>query len=1442
MPTPAASIDTLIASQLPEWLASASATRLVELHACLREQQAVQQHLEALFGALVPLDVFAAPLLQNALAQQLVHSQDVRKAMLKIHFIERYPGARPEVPPGVRERTLQHSLLAAALHNFSHGETRSLGLSDQSRLLDTQGNVLPMTVRAFAGLCRTLDLGGQYQAYLKAQLSAPGEAGQRVAMLLEQGQRHSLEAALRIAALKGDIGETAQVQCLAAISLEGGVVTRMRPNAVRVFGKRVRGAVAFELHSDGLGEGQLQGVLCWLPDDPHGAMTWHASWDALFQVLGRRVRLPGYREYFQRFISERDRERYTLALNRALAQGGAHTPVVLDGRYEVVREPLFRFLRKSQLDTLFDDAQVLAVPTAIQDSAERDRRLHFYASLGLDLLGLASFYVPGLGLPLLGIAALQVVGDVYEGYVDWQLGDRQSALEHAFSVAVDVAQTALTAAAGAASEHVLRRASFVDTLAPVQTAQGQYKLFDPRLEAYALNDDHLATGQYASVEGQAHLRTHQAAYRVAGDFHEGELSIQHPQRDGAYAPKLRHLGDGAWRHELETPQAWQGVELLRRLNSGVAEVDEQVARDVMWATGYDEDRLRRLHVEEGAAPARLLDALQRWALHERFPRLRGAAFEQHFLEQQRVASPAEQVLLRDFPGLTARGANEIVQQADELLVERMVDRQRVPLALAEQARWLLRDSRLDRACAGLGQAEAVNADTERLAFGLLDEWLSWPDTQRIELREAEPGAMALASMGARSADEVSVVAKGRHGYQALDGSGLPLPGASRNDSLVQALLWQLNDAQRQALGDAGRSAAELAQALAQRAFAQRGELATLLGMAPVGGRVRPPVRLGDGRLGYPLNGRGESSTEALHQAIRRLFPGFTDAELEAFLASADRQGVTPWHHYFQLREQSRLLDSALSDWRRVSAGPVQNVRRAWVARVIRRAWQRQHRDGHGNYQLFIHGWRVGRLPRLPEAVDFSHVARLALRNMSLLEIEPAFLQRFSRVHSLDLRGNLLTAVPPSIEQLVELGELNLAENHIVLTHEGSQRLAALHRLESLDLHGNLLGRAPEVRALRRLRVLNMRTTGLREVPVALLESPTLSLIDLRENGISELPDAALQLIRRDPSRVYLHGNPLSPRAVRQLHGLMDNLPAAVLPVRGHEASLEAARLRYLDGVAPNDRSHRLAQWSNLAAEEGAQDLFRFFADFSQSADFQRQPPEMSRRVWGIIEACELNGEVREAVFQQAAGPRSCADQMLLILSALEVRTLAAQRTVGLEGVYAMRPLLQLGRELFRLDQVDRIASLHIQQMRRSDPYRAIDEVEVHLAYRVGLAHALGLPGQPSTMNYSYISGVSRHDLELARLEVGLAENGEALSRSMAERDFWQQYLQRLYGDRFEAMNVPFHERLEVIFDQREQMSDQAFRESVEALQAERSAAERALYLDLTRQAYERHPG
>ncbi|MBO9548527.1 NEL-type E3 ubiquitin ligase domain-containing protein [Pseudomonas sp.] len=1434
------SIDAFIASRLPGWLSQAPVSRLHELNRCLQLQQDVQHQLLPLFRGLTPLDNFAEGLLAPALAERLKRSVSVRQATFDLRWLQRFPADRAEIAGTVRVYHFRNSLLAAALHNFSHVETLPLGLAEGTQVLDEQGQPLPLKARAFAELCRTLDVGGQYLAYLKRQLTPQGEAGAAIAELLERGQRYALEAAVRLAALRGEIDEQIFLQCLPAIRTDEGAADGVQPMGLRLLGKRVNGVVVFEVNGKSQSPAVPSGVLCWIPEDPQGAVSWHASWAALFDMLGRRMRLPGYRAFFQRFISERDRVPFSRALASAVPASDGQAAAVLDGRPQAIGEPLYRHLRKRQLDVLFDDAKVLAVSTEALDEAERAQRLHFYLGAGLDLLGLASFFVPGLGVAILSIAALQVVDDLYEGYNDWTLGDRQGALEHLLSVAVNVTQTVVTAGAGTVAARLLKRSAFVDGLAPVVTTKGQRKLLDPDLGAYALAESETAVGQHATVDGQARLGTHQAVYQVAGDPADESLHLLHPQHDDAYSPTLRRLDAGRWRHEFEQPHTWQGGELVQRLSSTLADVDEQTAHEVMQTTGMSADHLRLLHLNEESAPARLLDAVQRHQLHERYPRLRGDAFEQHVADRQVQPGPAAQLLRRDFPGLTVRSAQQIVDQADELLVERLIGEQRVPLPLAEQAWWSVRESRLDRACAGLGQAAAINADTEKLAFGLLGQWLQWPDSMRLDLRE-EHSATALAQIGGQAASEVRVIVKGAAGYQARGSSGQPLANARPDDSLMQALWLQLDAAQRQALGEAGASAEALKPALVQRACDQREALAGLLGMAPPGSRVRLPRRLLDGRLGYPLSGRGESSAASLRYALMRLFPSFSDTQVEEFLASSSRHGMTPWNRFFSLQDEFRHLQNALDTWRRESGSRTQALRRSWVARRIRQAWQRRGRDQHGGYQLHINGWRVGALPRLPERVDFSHVTHLSLNHMSLLRIEDSFLQRFTGVQHLDLQDNVLSALPNGLERLPELRELQLGHNHILLTLGDARRVNTLQRLHTLGLNGNLLSRAPEVSALWRLRNVHLRATGLRELPQALLASPSVTFIDLRENHISEVSDAALELLRHDPRRVYLHDNPLSGQAVRRIRALLEDVESDLLPVRGHEHGLEDERLRWLEGVDRAEQPRRLAQWDRLAAEGGAQDLFRFFADFSRSRDFTRQPREMCRRAWAVMEACELNSEVREAVFQQAAGPRSCADQMLLIFSALEVRTLAAQRTAGLEGEYAMRPLLRLGRELFRLDQVDLIASRHIQQMREGDPYLPVDDVEVHLAYRVGLANSLALPGQPSQMNYATVSGVHSTDLEVAEHEVWRAETRDALSRSLAERDFWQGYLRRLHAEWFENMDEPFHARLDALYEQRQHMSDQDYRAAVEVVQDERMLAERALVLQLTRKAYDRHP-
>lgn len=1428
VPIPDNSVDALIASRLPSWLTTASPADVNNLHQRLCAQQRAQHQLRALFERVTPLDQFAEPLLEQALAPLML---DVRTARLQLKTVVHFSPYVAGVPEGNAIVTRTQPLLAAALHNFSEGETLPLALLESSSVLDALGQRQTLTVQAFMRLCRTLDLGERYQNHLRALFTPPGEAGNTMAALLEEGWRAGLDAAVHLALLKGDISRSTylKIQPLLEPSPAQRDAGGVTPMTLRVLGKLVRGAVAFEIRQTAAEGGAVQGVLCWIAHDPHGALSWYVSWEALFNALARQLGDPAYANFFQGLISERDRPGFTQALQAAIRQGLAQ----LDGRTQAIDQPLFAYLRKTQIETLLDDAQVLAVPTAQVDRAERELRLQFYATAGLDLLGLASFFVPGLGLPLLGIAALQLANEVYEGYSDWRLGDREAALQHLTCVAENLALNAVTAGSGLAANRLLARSAFVDNLQAVRTEAGQLKLCSADLLGYALETEELAVGQRGRLGGLMHLRSHAGAYRVRGDVAHGELRIEHPNRADAYTPYLVHNGAGSWRHELENPHEWQGQGLLlRRLGSALSDLSDHAVSCVLQSTGFDEARLRQLHLEHAPAPARLLDAVQRYRLHEHYPALLGEAFEHVFNERQIASQPAEQILRRDFPGLSARSAREIVEHAQELLVERMLHHQRVPLALAEQARWYLHDSRLDRACAGLSQAQAINRDTEQLVLGLVHDWSPWPLSVRVEIRQSSLSGERLAYLGADDATEIRTLIKRRGGYQAVPADG-PVPTIST--TLAQALLQHVDASQKLRLAQAAQSDASFIQALAQRAVSWRGRCAELIGLVPVARGMRPPLRLADGRLGYPLSGRQPGTSRlALRRALRRLFGTLSDAQIDAYLASEGARGMTPWAAYSELHSQQSSLRSALSAWRSEAGGPARLLRRSQVVRRIRRAWQRQTPGPSGGYELSLQGIRVGSLPSLPEAVDFTHVTHLTLRNLDLATMPEGFLSRFGGVTHLDLSANQLTAIPAELEYLTQLKELHLPGNRIVIDEQGSQCIAGLTRLQVLTLDHNPIGSVPELSRLAWLHSLSVRDCGLSELPLAVLRHANLVLADLRDNAIVELSDEAIRLLQVHPTRINLHDNPLSADAVRRLHELMQTHSHLS---RGPHVGARARDI-WLDNLSGAERARRSAQWERLGAEEGAEDFFRFLADLSHSRELDNQPVDLRRRVWQVIEACVQNSQVREAVFQQASGPRSCADQLLLILSTLEVRALVVQRTAGLLDRRAEAALVQLGCELFRLDQVDRIASEHITRLRLA-PEALVDEVEVHLAYRVGLAKLLDLPGQPTHMHYEHFSDVSSAHLIAARASIARAETIAALSESLAAREFWQAYLRTVHNNTFETLNAPFHERLDALLEQAWTLGERVYLERVAVLSAERAAAEQALRLRLTREAYER---
>lgn len=1430
------SVDTLIAERLPSWLKTATQAQLTALHQALSAQQRAQHAVKTLLAQIRPLDEFAEPLLSEVLDKLVQPPLEVRASVLSREVLIRSPSGVGWVPDGITPRTFTQSLLACALHNFEREETSKAAWQDRSVLLDAHGNPITLKPHAFAGACRTLDLGGLYQQHLKTVLMKDDSRRRATEAQLEEGWRAGLEAALWLARLKGEIDEAAcaELQPLLAPSTQQPAVTAMD---IRLLGHRLQGVVVFQ-RPKAAGASDA-GLIAWIPDDPLHPLSVHGSWQALFATLGRRLRDVAYQRFFQRFVSEQDRLPFTRTLDRLIGAGAAHDPVELDGRSEAVVGPLFAHLRRVQIDTLLDDAQVLAVPTSRVDRVARDRRLRWLKELGLDLLGLASFYVPQLGLPLLLIAARQMAEEVYEGYHAWALGDREAALGHLLGVAQNLAQLTLTVGAGVAAGE-LERSALVDELVPVRTASDQWRLVDARLTDYAVMQHSLAHGQRSLAEGVGHAGIDAQTYQLAGGVDANMLV--HPQRPEAPAIALEDNGDGGLRHALESPGRWQGAgTLLRRLGAGFSHVSDEAAEAVLRSLGMDQAQVRRLHLENAEAPARLYDAAQRYRLHHWYPNLRDEAFEAQVRETQPVPARAAMPLQRDFPGLSSRACREILSQASGEQLLHLTEEGRVPLALAERARWLLREARLDRACAGFEQAAAVNADTEQLALGLIAGWSPWPVEVPVQVREGHATGQLRAQLGqAQATHPTRLVLRGRSGYQAADAAGVPWPGAQANDDLFQALLRIMDPTQCSSLGEAGRSAEKLASALADRACADREAAASLIGIVPISGHVRAPRRFGDGRLGYPLSGRPEGSRRALLQGYQQVFPTFTDMEVEAYLETVRLSDEQPWDHLRRLHEQLAQLNESLSSWRHEATRAPMVERRRLIAQRIRRCWRRKRAEANGEYRLTLDSERLDNLPVLPVGVSFAHVGHLTLRRLHLRTVPADFLQRFANLHTLDLRDNLLVAIPEGLQSLTQLTHLFLTGNRIVIDDAGMARLSHLRQLVTLELAHNPIARLPPIACMPHLNRLSLRDTGLTEVPVEVYMHWSLEDIDLRDNRISDL-SPTLAHSRRRLANLSLHDNPLPQATQDTLRITLGNEAPAVLPARRHGPGGQASLELWLADSSETQREVRVGYWSALAQEPGSADLMRFLDDLARSQDYGYQGIDLRRRVWEVIEVCVHNSEVRAAVFQQAAGPRTCSDQMLLILSLLEVRALVAIRTAGLAPDASAAALVQLGRELYRLDEVDRLASEYIATTRARDPYGLHDEVEVHLTYRAGLVGPLGLPAQSRYMHHRLFSGVADAQLLQAARTILEAESNPRIATSLAQRTFWQTYLRDSEPQGFDALNQPYHERLEALMAQAQSSPEHSVLQAIDALAQSRAEAEQAYVLTRTLQMLEAHP-
>ncbi|MGE8170845.1 NEL-type E3 ubiquitin ligase domain-containing protein [Pseudomonas putida] len=1426
-------IDALITTRLPAWLRKASVDRFNGLRRALLRQQQASHLLQGILGQIPDLDTFAEPLLTQALGKVGLREVQPRQAQVWIEQTLVLPTAAPHLPPPRVPHCSRQSLLAAALHNYHSDETRK-GLQRRGYLRAAQkGPDLPLSFERFASLCRSLDIGKRYQTVLKHHLKpmdGPGEpvgqaAGRVRARIASSVQAH-FEVAIRQAALQGELDESVFLQLLPLVSSKPVVPPAAGTRTARqlyLLGKCVRGIVTVELRQKP--DGPVTGIVVWIPGDPRASVGHYGSWQALSDELGMRLAVVEYRQFFGRFISERDRPQFFGVLKQRLESGSTAAKVELDGRNLPIETGLFDHLANQFVEKLLDDARVLAVPTDDEDEPARRRRLDAYVELSLDVVSLAALFVPVLGEVLLAVGAVQIAGEVYEGYQDWQIGDRQGALDHLFNVAGNVVAGLAIGAGSSVAMGALARVPFVDDLVPIRNASGQVKLCAKDLPGYRLGEADLVSLAPASDPSYWQLHQGDAIFKAETDPATGASRLRHPQRSGAYAPALEENAAGGWRHALEQPQEWQGArKLMRRLGLALSELDDTTAEYLMLTTGFDEARLRRLHLENANVPARLLDALEWYRLHEQFTTLPRNGLEMQISARQAQPGSLEALLLRDFSGLSVRTARELVSQASGDEMDAMVARRRVPLTLAERARWVARDSRLDRALAGVRLPRLMNADGERLVLGLLPETGSWPSEVSIELRDGAADGALLGRLGAEAAQSLRHIIRGSEGYQ--------LAGSSTSPSGLLQVVVQCRPEV-----DVALTSEQLASRLLALAAADRERAAQLVGIAPIGGGFRPPRRLGDGRLGYTLSGRGESSRQAIRRGIHQIFPLMSNGELDAYLMALLERREDLWAHYARLQEQLTGIRTSLRAWQRTASNPLDAIRRRRVANQLRRSWRRKLVNEGGEYVLVIEGERVGQMPSLPDGVDYSHVRRLVLRGMNLADLDESFLGRFTRLYELDLRDNHLTAIPPGIELMSQLRQLHLSSNRIVMDVSGERRLSALRHLQVLDLSHNPLGRAPILPRLRNLRDVRLRSVGLQVSPS---RSYWRAYIDARDNRIRELRQGLRQLGDR-LGRMALHDNPLDQASAALVEGQGGVHPGARRsPAYQHEAVTETVRDRWLGSVHVSLRAERERRWEALRAEPGSDGLFRFLADFSRSEDFDAHPGHYRNRVWRILEFCELHEHVRTRLFHEASGPRTCEDRLLYTLGQLELGVLVERATGEGGRAIAESRLVRLARSLFRLDEVDRLAARHLQRM-RTQASRLVDDIEVRMFYRAKLQRPLGLPIEPVSMHYEAFAHVDMADVLAAQEQVIAAETAEALIDSLAQRPFWETHVREYHAARFEQATERFQSQLEANESERERgaLGEWEFLQRSNALMHEYEEAERALIRTLAREAYER---
>lgn len=1187
------------AASLPSFEGLLRSPRAARLHEDYAQYLLDERQLNLELAQLPALEVFAEPLLKQAISQTFGVDVDVRQTLVFNAERVQSEGAfeTASEDPLVRSfkavKAATQSLLTAALQNFEAWETepvegRTGGRSRIFRSAPQSGDeqeLARITPYAFADCCRKLDLGGQYQALLTSVLGASGPA---LYLTMNRFERSSLRVHAHIALLQGQLSEPLHGEMLAMLDNPRPAFTdgAWRGALLHLWDVELAGITVFGRYQGfqtgydawkWLRQHPGQPVVVYLPGDPEQALREYASFGEFSRVLRERLLAPEYRAFFARFIPARHRQATLRRLQGALSPkvwnpGGwyeerANPDADLSFRDQGCDE-VFSALAMQRIRLLKDDALFHAVPTAEEDHKSLQAKLQYFIDLSVDALNLAALVVPALGPMMLAVTAAQMIDEVYEGFVSLHAADRDQAWSYFLDV---IENTVLMAGLGVAGGQVaaLETPAVVERMHPVRMADGRTRLWHPDMDAY-----HHEQGLPAHIQATSQgLYPHEGRQwlRLDGRLHAVRLDadglggrLEHPTRPQAYQPWARQNAEGIWRHQADEPAQWQRGRLLRRLGPLSEQFTEAQLGDALAISDTHEAVLRQSLAHSERLPALLTDALDRIALEADLLEVRNLTEEsQHSqlftalyaISQGEPAVEAEPILAV-FPGLPLRVVNELIEHASAAELAQLRSGERVPMRIAVEARAYLQQVRLARAREAVFLHQPVGADGQKLVLEALGQLPGWPQALRIEIRRGDLDGQLLAASGDPDAPLRRTLIQQDEGFHP------DRPDVTVHADLFSALFAALPSSAHEALGlpalDGGAALRSQAQA-APLPPSQR--MREWLGMQPVSPGVRSPMRLADGRLGYPLSGHvnlaGAITDALLLDKIRAL--ALTDVFAEDLLArltatGLDRAAINQRLDALLLEQQR--LQLSLTQWRDQAApGSPDPAREGRIDRLAEALWAHWRSScfpdaGRSPAPLRLASIDLADFPRsLPPFME-PRVQELILDDVNIpgpsavidgqgtvryQESLSVFLRRFPRTRVLEMRAcngwpdtELVSTLVASLPELVEL---RLLDQRLRIDQTQVDGLLRLTRLERLDLSGNTL-EADRIVGLGSARLVSLRLErmGIAHWPrwldeAALARIGTLSLAD---NQLITLPAQLLgaRATGGEPTRIDVRNNRL----------------------------------------------------------------------------------------------------------------------------------------------------------------------------------------------------------------------------------------------------------------------------------------------------------------------------